>query len=270
MISQDIIISLSISIAICFLVSIGSFVYFTIKDKRVPKSFIVGSLVFFISQILIRIPILTYVLPNMMWFIKISNNPYLYGIFLGLTAGIFEEVGRFIAFKYILKKNYQWIDGIYYGFGHGGIEALLITGVSCLNLLVGCIMINNGTFDALISSSSTVTGQVLYNQCINLTSTSALLGGIERIFAMIIQIGLSLIVLYGVRNRKIIYLFVAILIHTLVNGPIVILPQLFNVGTIGLEIYIFICALVLGVFILYSKKLYKKETDFKFDNKKGR
>lgn len=131
-------------------------------------------------------------------------------------------------------------------------------------------MINNGTFDALISSSSTVTGQVLYNQCINLTSTSALLGGIERIFAMIIQIGLSLIVLYGVRNRKIIYLFVAILIHTLVNAPIVILPQLFNVGTIGLEIYIFICALVLGVFILYSKKLYKKETDFKFYNKKGR
>lgn len=256
MISTNVIVCLGISVAICFLLPMGSFIYFAIKNKKIPKAFIIGMIVFFISQILIRIPILTYVLPNTIWFIKLSMNPYLYGVFLGLTAGIFEEVGRFIAFKFMLKKNHEWEDGISYGFGHGGIEAILITGISLLNLLIGCIMINNGTLPQ--------NADILYKQCLSLNGTTAILGGLERLFAMSIHIGLSMIVLYGVRNRKNMYLLVAILLHTIVNAPIVILPQVFNVGIIGVEIYIFVCALGLGGFALYSKKLYQKKSNLNF------
>lgn len=262
MIETKVIASLIFSVAICFLIPIISFIYFTIKYKKIPKSFLIGMLVFFISQILIRIPILTYVLPNMMWFIKLSANPYSYGIFLGLTAGIFEEVGRYIAFKYMLKKNNEWIDGISYGFGHGGIEALLITGFSCLNLFIGCIMINNGS---LINQPNNAALNTLYNQCMGLTSSAGFIAGFERISAMAIHIGLSMIVLYGVRNRKIIYLFISILIHTLVNAPIVIFPQVFNVGVLGIEIYFFVWAVILGAFAVYSKKLYKDKSLFKIN-----
>ena len=86
-----------------------------------------------------------------------------------------------------------------------------------------------------------------------------ILSGIERISAMIIHIGLSLIVLYGIRAKKLIYLGIAILIHTIVNAPLVILPAVFNVGILGIELYILMCALVLLLFIFKSKKLYKKE-----------
>lgn len=260
MIETNVIIGLIFSVVICFLVPIISLIYFTIKYKKIPKSFIIGMLVFFISQVVIRIPILNYVLPNSMWFIKMSTNPYLYGIFLGLTAGIFEEVGRFIAFKYILKKNDKWIDGVSYGLGHGGIEAILITGFSCLNLLIGCIMINNGT---LINQSSNTALNTLYNQCIGLTVGGGFISGFERISAMAIHIGLSMIILYGVRNRKIVYLFISILIHTLVNAPIVIFPYAFNMGVLGLEVYFFIWAVILVTFTIYSKKLYEKDALFK-------
>lgn len=256
MIESSVIVSLAVSTLVCFLIPIISFIYFAKKHKKIPKSFLVGVLIFFISQMLIRVPILTYVFPNMMWFIKMQTNPYLYGIFLGLTAGIFEEVGRFIAFKYLLKNNHEFDDGISYGFGHGGIEAILLAGVSCLSTLIVCIMINNGTIN--INSSGALS--LLYNQCISLTPGLALASGFERISAMAIHIGLSMIVLYGVRNKKILYLFIAILVHTLVNAPLVILPQVFGVGIVGVEIYVFICGLALAGFAIYSKKLYKEDS----------
>ncbi|MEG1311013.1 MAG: YhfC family glutamic-type intramembrane protease [Romboutsia sp.] len=256
MIESSVIVSLAVSTLICFLIPIISFIYFAKKHKKVPKSFLVGMLIFFVSQMLIRIPILIYILPNMMWFIKMQTNPYIYGIFLGLTAGIFEEVGRYVAFKYLLKNNREFDDGISYGFGHGGIEAILLTGVSCLSTLIICIIINNGTIN--INSSGALSS--LYNQCISLTPGLALISGIERISAMAIHIGLSMIVLYGVRNRKMIYLFIAILVHTLINAPLVIFPQVFGVGIVGVEIYVFICGLVLAGFSIYSKKLYQKDS----------
>ncbi|MDR0538038.1 MAG: YhfC family intramembrane metalloprotease [Tannerellaceae bacterium] len=57
-------------------------------------------------------------------------------------AGLFEETARFISFK-ILKKKYNGIGtGLAYGIGHGGIEAVLLAGLSMIVSIVFCIMIN--------------------------------------------------------------------------------------------------------------------------------
>lgn len=39
------------------------------------------------------LPLLSYVFPNQIWYMRLSLNHYSHSIFLGLTAGIFEEVG---------------------------------------------------------------------------------------------------------------------------------------------------------------------------------
>jgi uncharacterized membrane protein YhfC len=56
----------------------------------------------------------------------------IYGIFM---AGIFEETARFISFK-ILKKKYTGVGtGLAYGLGHGGMEVILLVGLSMINKL---------------------------------------------------------------------------------------------------------------------------------------
>lgn len=35
---------------------------------------------------------------------KILENPFIFAIYGGLTAGIFEELGRFVAFFFLLKN----------------------------------------------------------------------------------------------------------------------------------------------------------------------
>ena len=125
--SSSIIYYILINIIISFGIPIVALIYFILKKKACVKSYFIGVIVFFISQITLRLPILNNVISNMDWYIEISIvSPIIIMIFLGLTAGIFEEIGRYLGFKIALKNNRRWIDGIAFGIGHGGIEAILL------------------------------------------------------------------------------------------------------------------------------------------------
>ncbi len=136
-----------------------------------------GVLAFVVSQILIRIPILNYVNGTSTDFQMFSvMQPVLFALLLSLSAGIFEEVARFIAMRYFMKQR-DWQSGFLFGAGHGGIEAVLIVGIPVISLLFSQTVIQNGD--------------------------SYYFGGIERIFAMVLHVGLSFIVLQAVVQKKI-------------------------------------------------------------------
>jgi len=225
-------IGLVISAIISFVVPIVMLIYYMFCKKQKLKPFIVGVLVFFISQIILRLPLLSYVFPNQIWYMRLSLNPYLHSIFLGLTAGIFEEVGRYIGFKYFLKNNQKYDDGLSFGFGHWGIEALFIVGINAVILLFS---------HNLLEASG-------------LSIINAFMIGMERLFVLSVHVGFSIIVLYSVRLNKISYLFIAIILHGIIDGGIGILSQIFNMKTIGIEIYVLIWGLVF-LYLIYKLKL---------------
>lgn len=226
-------IGLILSVIISAVIPILMFVYYIFYKKQGLKPFIVGILVFFISQTILRLPLLSYVLPNQLWYMRLSLNPYLYSIFLGLTAGIFEEIGRYIGFKYFLKNNQKYSDGLSFGFGHWAVEAMLIVGINAV---------------ALLFNPNLVEG-------LGLNTTNAFLMGLERLFVMSVHVGLSMVVLYGIRLNKISYLFVAIILHGIIDSGIGILPQLFNLGSMGMEVYV----LIWGLGFLYLIYKYKEK-----------
>lgn len=165
--------SILIFLIICVIFPIVASVLICKKYKALPKIVIIGALVFICFQVLTRIPLLNY-LYTQSWFLKFTlTNPLLQGFFLSITAGLFEELGRFIAFKFFLKSyNLTLNNGLVYGIGHGGIEALLVVAIPAI--------------------LTEFTGE--WNQL--------LLSGIERLLAMIFHIGLSLYVLYSVKHKK--------------------------------------------------------------------
>lgn len=248
-----------ISLVICFALPIGSLVVMSMKKQRIVRSYLVGALAFFLSQMVTRIPLITWVLPNMNWFIRLSLDPVANGLFLGFTAGLFEEVGRFILIRLFLKKNRRYIDGIAFGFGHGGIEAILITGLSLINLLVIFIAINSGTFEQLMGTASAETASAVYAQCLAITPLNMLLGGIERILAVGLHIGLTMIVLTGIKKAKpVFYLAAAILIHTIVDATVVILPALTGINAIGLELVVAVFSALLILYTVQVQKTYHR------------
>ena len=98
------------------------------KAKILSGISFTGAAVFILFQLVTRIPLIQLVLPGMDWYKEtIQSNIWTYGLFLGFTAGLFEEVGRYLAFILILK-NLDWKNAVAFGIGHGGIEAILLVG----------------------------------------------------------------------------------------------------------------------------------------------
>jgi uncharacterized membrane protein YhfC len=141
-------------------------------------------------------------------------------------AGLFEETGRLISFTIIekvSKKPQTARTGISYGLGHGGFEAIVLVGLSMLGNVVISIMNNNGSIYGELSAlpQSAQTGVVSGIMALAATpSWQFLLGGIERIIAIALQLALSVVMYYAVFGKRKIWLFpVAILLHMAADIP---------------------------------------------------
>ena len=142
---------------------------------------------------------------------KIYSTPWMYALYGGLMAGLFEETGRLIAFRTVLRKYMDRnTNAVMYGAGHGGFEAAVILGMTMVNNLMWSFMINSGRTQALTGG---YTGEVLeqiqtsIRELCTTPSWQFLLAGLERILAVIIQIALSVLVWFAVKNKKRRYLF---------------------------------------------------------------
>ncbi len=57
-------------------------------------------------------------------------------VILTLTSGLFEEGARYIVLRWWGKSVRNWREGLMYGAGHGGIEAILIVGGTAISNIV--------------------------------------------------------------------------------------------------------------------------------------
>ena len=180
----------------------------------------------------------------------ILDNMWHYALYGGLAAGIFEETGRFLAMKFLLKKEpTEALPAFAYGAGHGGVEMLLIFGVSMISNIVLSVMINTGSAETLLASApadALEQVQSQFEQLEKVTAGSCFLGIWERLSALILQLSLSILVWTAVRKGgKWLWLFpAAILLHFLVDASAVILYK--TAGMFVTEIVIFVMAFAIG------------------------
>lgn len=193
-----------------------------------------------------------------------QKHAVFYVIYAALAAGVFEETGRFTAYKLPLKKLKQWKDGLAYGLGHGGLESLMIGGLSGIQMVANAVLINGGYVK--MTTVADAKSQAI-NQLIKTYTTSPaplfLMSGLERMFAFTIQIALSIFLFYGIKNRKNIYLLFAILLHAFVDIPAAMAQVgLFGSGyaaSAGIEAIYFVEAVIALMYIVKSRKLFKEE-----------
>lgn len=247
------------SLLLCFAIPLGGLIYMQKKGWHIGRAFLVGMLTFTVSQMAIRIPLLMAVLPRMDWYLILSSNPYAHGVFLAITAGLFEETGRFLFIKGLLKKNRRYVDGIAFGLGHGGIEAMALTGLTMLNTLVVMVAINLGAFEQLAAGQPEAVVRTLLQQYLALGPLDLLLGGAERIFAITLHIGLSLVVLQGInKGRGLYYLVAAILIHGAVDFIAVVMTTAMHVSALAIEGVLLLVAAGFAVYIVKAAADFKK------------
>ena len=172
----------------------------------------------------------------------ITGNTLLYALYGGLAAGIFEETGRFLSMKFLMKKEPSTpLPGVAYGIGHGGAEMLMLFGLTMITNLVLSIMVNAGQTDTLLSQAPAEAGAQIQGVFDSLQSTPAstwIIGLWERVSALILHLGLSVLVWVAVRKGgKWLWLFpAAIVLHAVVDAGAVLLQK--SVGMVPLELII--------------------------------
>ncbi len=58
--------------------------------------------------------------------VTIRSNLIILALFAGFSAALFEEIARFLTYKYWAPKARTWGKGLMLGAGHGGIEAIIL------------------------------------------------------------------------------------------------------------------------------------------------
>ncbi len=243
------------------------------KKKHEPfTTVLIGAATFLLFAIVIEKPLQALVISLDSPVSQFVNaRPVLWGIIVGLFPGVFEETGRFVAFKTVLRKRKQRETGLSHGIGHGGFEALFILGITYIEYFVFAIMLNQGSFVELMVEpiKDTLTPDVV-NQITGIveqiTTFSAATMGValvDRLIAVLYHIGASIMVFYAVKDKKKWWLYpLSILIHTVIDGLLGLqLAGVFELSDVANEIIFAVEALAvfLGAFFLLYKKDKPKE-----------
>ena len=161
----------------------------------------------------------------------IQGKTLYYALYGGLMAGLFEETGRFLSMKFLMKKEPTTVlPGLAYGAGHGGVEMLILFGFSMISNLVMAVMINAGQLETIVAQTPAEAQEQVRTAAVKLAELRAgdlLLGLWERISALILHLSLSVLVWAAVRKGgKWLWLFpAAILLHAGVDAQAVILSK---------------------------------------------
>lgn len=260
MVSTSSIVSMIFSLVLSVGIPLVGIIYLKKKYKASLKVFLIGMAAFFISTQILEAPVHVFFLSiNKTTSEFLLNTPWAYMLYGGLMAGIFEETARFIAFKYALKDKMELTDGVTFGLGHGGMEAILIGGITTISAITNSVLINSGQFVSKLQQSGVAQDVIdkTLNTYLNSAPSYWAVIGVERAIAMCIHIALSIIVLYAVKERKNIYYVLAILIHAVINFA----PALYQAGVIQ-NIFIIegIIAIEAIAVLIFAVKIFKKKS----------
>ncbi len=188
------------TLLICLVLPLGLLLALALRPRWRPlvPVYLLGAACFVVSQMLLRLPLLQLLVSVPAFSLFSLAQPILYALLLGLSAGLFEGLSRYGAIRFLLRLHRNFPGAVVLGLGHGGVEALLVAGLPYLSPLFSGLPPGYGFF-------------------------TLALPGIERIFAILLHVGLSVMVLQAVNRRQIRWLLLAILLHAAADSGGVLL-----------------------------------------------
>jgi uncharacterized membrane protein YhfC len=180
----------------------------------------VGAVTFVGSQVL-HIPFNAAVLNRMLeqfgWSLA-SEGMGLFAAFalLGLSAGVFEELARYVVYRYWIRDARTWKEALMFGAGHGGIEAALLGGATLL-AFIQAVAFRNADLATVVPAGQVELARAQLDAYWATPWPTALLGAVERTFTLCLHLSLAVLVMQVFLRNELRWLFGAIGWHTLAN-----------------------------------------------------
>ncbi len=235
-------------------------VVFILRKKGIVTAMLAGSMGFILGSQVFRTPIVQLILSSSVGE-AIMDNPILYALLLGVSAAVFEFVGRLISMFYIRKRFSDKEHIMAVGIGHGVIEAIFIVGLTYINNILLAMWINDGSVYNLVTE--TVTKEMIDSLIVTMTTANPwifLMAGLERMMTVVIHVALTFLVFQGLRSKKYLPFFgVAIGAHALLD-TMSALFSLWGVSIWLIELFVFAFMwLAVYVIVIFWKRMKQSE-----------
>ncbi len=184
----------------------------------------------------------------------------LFGLIVGLSAGVFEETARYISYRTWAKEARTWEQGLMFGAGHGGIEAILF-GVLAFIAFIQIMAMQGVELSTVIPAERLDLAEAQIEAYWALPWFGAMLGAVERVFAICVQLLLSLLVLQAFLRRNMLWFVVAIIWHMLVNAVAVVGLVTWGIYWVEVLVGVMACVSLGGIFYLRGKMPHQPEEE---------
>jgi uncharacterized membrane protein YhfC len=207
---------LAAAVEILFPLALGLWIA---RRWRVPwKFFLYGAIIFLVFQEFTRIPALSLLQPAIAgWLGSSPWAKYAWILFLALTAGLFEEGGRYLGYRFLWKNEDKTSPrALMYGAGHGGVESMVLVGLTMLLQVFNLVYIFQVDPASLPPDQALLVYQAKETVAL-MPGWLPLLGALERLMAMALQVSLSVMVLQVFTRGKGYWWWLALGYHALAD-----------------------------------------------------
>jgi len=242
-------------------IPVGLTIYMTRKFKQGWRLFLIGAATFIFSQVL-HIPFNALVSPlfNQFGFIALPvvlQNAILSG-FLGLSAGLFEELSRYAMYRWWAKDARSWGMGLLAGAGHGGIEAIIL-GLLVLYGYIQMLIVRGVDISTLVAPDQVELAKTQIQAYWSAPWYMTMLGALERLFTIPLHLACSVLVLQAFTRKKFWWVGLAILYHALADGVAVFVSQI-GFSALAIEGFIGIFA-IMSIVIVFALRQLEPSAD---------
>jgi uncharacterized membrane protein YhfC len=149
-------------------------------------------------------------------------------IFLGLSAGVFEEVARYLVLRFWAKDVRSKQTGILFGAGHGGAEAIIFGALAVL-AFINVLVASSMDLSTVVSADQLDLARQQITAYWSTPWYLALFGAMERLFTIPVHICFALIVMQTFVRKQSYWLWLAVLLHAFVDASAVMASQYLGV-----------------------------------------
>jgi uncharacterized membrane protein YhfC len=215
------------------------------------KYFFYGVGVFALFQLFTRLPIVATMQGVLGPYLNANHVLlFLWLAALSISAGLFEEFGRYVGFRWMMAKDPKtWAVAVMFGLGHGGFESMVLVGI---NNLAGTALIF--TYPVLANLLPTQEMGLILRQVASYAAAPSwlpLLAAWERLWTIFFHVALAVLVLQVFRGGGLRWLWLAITLHAAGNLLVVGLPLLLEMERQAQYLFSSVLVSALGLLALW-------------------
>jgi uncharacterized membrane protein YhfC len=168
---------------------------------------------FGVMAYVLTVPVAQPLLLKIPFLSGLTRQAALYAFLIALAAGVTEELSRWISFR-VLRQTFSAAGtGIAFGLGFGGCASVMLA-LQLVSQIQDCNYVNLGAPELPAAEVEAFLRGIL-----GVDPVYFLLGSLDRLPYILIQTAFSLIVWYAVAHGRLVWIAIAVLLHTAADLP---------------------------------------------------